>query len=296
MDRTELTALIKKKRPSLTDGSVKSYESMIYNLNKKLFQKDVVDLDDLKDVEKVVDFLKDKPKSSVKTILSALYILTGVDNYRNVMMEASQEYSKEKEKNEMNEKQVNAQISKNELAEKYKELEGSAKLLFKKKSGHSLSELQTLQNYIILGLVSGIYMPPRRLLDFTEMKIKDISEETDNWIDFKKKQIHYNKYKGSGQKGRQSEPLPTALATILKKWIKLNPTNYMLFNIENNKLSPVTLYDRIKKITGTTNNAIRHSFISEKYQPLIDMKASIKKDMSSMGSSTNVLNDYLQKI
>lgn len=296
MDRTELTAIIKKKRPSLTDGSVKSYESMIYNLNKKLFQKDVVDLDDLKDVEKVVDFLKDKPKSSVKTILSALYILTGVDNYRNVMMEASQEYSKEKEKNEMNEKQVNAQISKNELVEKYKELEGSTKLLFKKKSGHSLSELQTLQNYIILGLVSGIYMPPRRLLDFTEMKIKDISEETDNWIDFKKKLIHYNKYKGSGQKGRQSEPLPTALATILKKWIKLNPTNYMLFNIDNNKLSPVTLYDRIKKITGTTNNAIRHSFISEKYQPLIQMKASIKKDMSSMGSSTNVLNDYLQKI
>ena len=299
MNRSELTDEFKRRRPSLTDGSIKSYVSMIYNLNKKLFEKDEVHLDDLKKVDDIVDYLKDKPKTSIKTILSALFVLTGIDSYRTVMMQTSQEYTKEKEKNEMNQKQIDGQITKDELMAKYKELETTAKRLFKAtSSGAPLSDadLQNIQNYIILSMISGIHMAPRRLLDFTEMKIKGASDDVDNWIDFKKKQIHYNKYKGSGSKGRQIEPLPTALATILKKWIKINPTEYLLFNSSKAKLTPVTLCERIKKITGTTNNAVRHAFISEKYQPLLEMKESIKKDMNSMGSSPNVLNDYLKKL
>ena len=67
------------------------------------------------------------------------------------------------------------------------------------------------------------------------------------------------------------------------------------FNIDGNKLTSTTLFDRVKKVTGTNNNAFRHSFVSDKYQPLIEMKNNVKNDMTKIGSSSAVLNHYLQK-
>ncbi len=295
MDRTELSEMLKIKRPNLTENSLKSYTSTLWNLNKKVFDKDKINLEDLNNTEKVLEFLETKPIASYRSNLSALINITENALYKELLMDKTKEYEDEKGKNEMNEKQKEQSISQDEIMIKYKELETASKKLYKKKDTMTKADKQSIQNYIIMSLMSGIYMPPRRLLDFTEMKINNIDKAKDNWIDFKKKKIYYNVFKNSGTIGQQVEELPKPLATILKKWIKINTTDYMLFNGDGNKLSNVTLHDRVKNITGTNNNAFRHSFVSDKYQPLIDLNHGLEKDMKKMGSSSGMMNHYLQK-
>lgn len=295
MDRTELSGMLKANRPNLTENSIKSYTSTLWNLNKNLFGKDKIHVEDLNNTEKILKYLEEKPITSFRANLSALINITENQIYKELLMKKTKEYVDEKEKNEMNEKQQVQSISQDEILTKYKELESASKKLYKKKDSMTRNDKQIIQNYIIMSLMSGIYMPPRRLLDFSEMKINNIDPANDNWIDFKKKKIYYNVFKNSKTIGQQVEDLPKELGVILKKWIKINTTDYMLFNVDGNKLSNVTLYDRVKNITGTNNNAFRHSFVSEKYQPLIELNKNLKEDMGKMSSSKSAVNYYLQK-
>lgn len=294
MERVELTKFLKDKRPNLTDNSLKSYTSLLWTLNKNLFDEDKLNMEDLEDTKKVIDYIKTKPLSSYKTILAALYVLTENEVYRELMLDKIKEYKDDKDKNEMNEKQKKEYMTQDAILAKYKELEERAIKLYKKRKDKRTDEdKQKIQDYIIMALMSGIFMQPRRLLDFTELKINNIDKEKDNWIDFKKKKMHYNVYKNSGTKGEDVIELPNDLSKILKKWIRLNSGNeYLLVNTEGNKLSNVTLHSRLKNITGTGGNMFRHSFLTEKFQDVLELKDNMKK----MGSSIANINSYIQKI
>ena len=61
-----------------------------------------------------------------------------------------------------------------------------------KKSKLNMTDLQTIQQYIILCLLSGIFIAPRRSLDYTEFKISNIDKDTDNYLD--KNELVFNKY------------------------------------------------------------------------------------------------------
>ena len=83
-------------------------------------------------------------------------------------------------------------VSQPELDKIYKDLKAQANALFKK-SELSKSDLQTIQNYVILSLYTLI--PPRRSLDYTEMKINNIDKKQSNYINGKK--FIFNTYKTS---------------------------------------------------------------------------------------------------
>jgi len=303
MDRNELTQNIKEQRPTLTPNSLKAYTSMLWNLNKQLDKtKTLFYLDDFNDVNKVVNYLEGKEKKNIstfKTILSALYVLTGIVEYKTLLLEKNKEYNDAKAKNEMTPKLQEQSISKNEIETINKALEKEANYIYKKKTPLTEGDRQNIMNYVIMEFMSGKHMNPIRPMNVTEIKIKNINKETDNWIDFRNKKIIYNVYKGSNTKGQDKQDLPAGLAKVLKKWIKINPTEYLVYNIYLHKLTSTTLYDRLKKITGTNNNAFRHAFISGKYQSLIELKPmneELAKDMKKMGSSIASADSYLQKL
>jgi len=49
------------------------------------------------------------------------------------------------------------------------------------------------QSYILLCLISGIYISPRRLLDYSTLKIND--DDENNYYDEKKQTLNFRKYK-----------------------------------------------------------------------------------------------------
>ena len=84
--RENIENQIKEKRPNLSASSLKTYVSILFNLHKKL-NPDNDDINFFDKDEEILEHLKDKPPSSRKTVLSALFVLTGKAEYNKVMLE-----------------------------------------------------------------------------------------------------------------------------------------------------------------------------------------------------------------
>ena len=285
---------IKDKRPNISKSSLKTYESILRNLYDKMgwetknYNMEFFD----KEPEKVLKYLKDLPSNKRKTVLSALVVITDNKAYRELMIDDIKEYNKEQAKQEKPDN--DNWVEHDELDKIYKVLRHNASLLYKKETLNN-TDLQEIQNYIILTLFNGEYIPPRRSKDYVNFKIKNIDKEKDNYIN--KNSFIFNSYKTAKTYGQQQVEIPKQLKTILNKWIKVNPTDYLLFDSNNKPLSNVKLNQRLNKLFGKKAgvNQMRKTFLSNKYQPLIEMNRDLEKTMNEMGTSRNQENIYIKK-
>jgi hypothetical protein len=288
---------ILEKRPSISKSSLKTYESILRNLYNKVFKnidEKTYNLSRFDDSKTIIDFLKKVPANKRKTILSALVVITDNKDYREMMLEDIKEYNKEEAKQKKTETQKENWVDTEDITKLYKNLRHNANLLYKK-NDLSPSDYQDIQNYIILSLFGGLYIPPRRSKDYVNFKIKNIDKEKDNYIN--KNIFIFNSYKTAKTYGQQQVEIPIELKKILNKWIKINPTDYLLFDISFNPLSNVKLNQRLNKLFGKKVgvNQMRKTFLSDKYSDLIDKKNELNEDMAKMGSSKNQENIYIKK-
>lgn len=294
VDKNELVEVLKERRPSLSVSSLYSYSSTLRALHKRVFGNKDMDIDDFDKVNEIMKDLETKPATVRKTILAILYVLTNKEEYQKQMKDDISVYKKEVEKQELNQKQKNNYLSQEEIKNKFKELEKNAKALYKKEQ-LTAKEKQQIQDYVILALTSGIFIPPRRSLDYCAFKISDIGE-TDNHL--KKNKLVFNTYKGSLKKGQQEVEIPKALQTILNKWISINDTDYLLHDVNGNQLNNVKLNQRFNKMFGkkAAVNMLRHSYLSEKFQDSIALEQQMQNTMQKMGSSIDQSKIYINKI
>lgn len=289
---------LKENRPNLSESSIKTYNSILKNLYKKIIPNDKeIDIHKFSSqYKKFLSYLNDFDSSKRKTYLSALCVLCpNIDEYRELMNQDGKKYNEDQKNQEKTEKQKENWIEQDELTNIFKELETEALKLYKLKN-HSMTDIQKIQNYIILCLVSGKFINIRRSLDWTEMKIKEFKEDEDNF--FKKDSFTFNKYKTARFKqfGEQTVKLPKELLKIIKKWIKLNPTDYLLFDSQKNKLTPTKLTQRLNRILGkkASINILRHSFLSDKYKNLPSL-IELEKESKEMGHSLKEHLEYIKK-
>jgi hypothetical protein len=273
-------------RPHLSKQSIATYNSILKNLYIKVFGTEEVDLKKFDDAERILKFLKLVEPNKRKTILSALLVISGVKDYRKQMLEDIKVYNEEQNKQLMSSAQTKSWVDGEEIRTLMNSIEKNAKLIYKKEEP-SMSDLQQVQNYIILCLLGGIYIPPRRSKDYVDFKIKNISKTKDNYLQGNK--LVFNSYKTAKSYGRQEIIVPPVLLKILKKWIKINPTDYLLFDSNSSKMSNVKLNQRLNKLFGDKKvgvNQLRHTYLSDKYQGTIQTNTDMHDDMKDMGSSS----------
>jgi len=280
----DLTEIIKSKREHLSDSSIKTYCSILRSLYKKIFGTGDIDIKKFDETDKIIDFLKELPANKRKTILSALVVITDKKPYRDLMMDDIQTYKTEINKQETTPEQKENWIDTDELNNVLDLHKKEADLLYKK-SNLKPADLQEIQNYIILCLLSGKYIAPRRSMDYVNLKIKNVDKSKDNYIE--KNKIIFNTYKTAKTYGQQIIDIPKSLQPILKKWIAINPTDWLLFDTNNNKLTNVKMTQRLNKIFGKKSsvNQLRHTYLTDKYAPLMQAQKEMSKDMTEMGSS-----------
>ena len=285
---------IENKKPSLSKSSVVTYSSILKNLYTKVFNDDKFDMTKFNETEKPLDHLKNLPPNKRKTILSALVIITDKKAYRDLMLEDVKDYNKEIQEQQKTENQKESWVDKNNVMKLYNELKNNADIIYKKKTLTN-GDLQDVQNFIILSLLGGSFIPPRRSKDYCDFKIKNINKSEDNYIE--KNKLYFNSYKTAKTYGQQVIDIPIQLKNILNKWIKVNPTDYLLFDSNQNKLSSVKLNQRLNKMFDKKVgvNQMRHTYLTEKYKKTINEKNEINDDMQKMGSSTNMLTTYVKK-
>ena len=108
----------------------------------------------------------------------------------------------------------------------------------------------------------------------------------------------FNSYKTARTYGEQRVEIPKPLKSILTKWIKRNPTEYLLFDSKSNKLSSVKITQRFNVIFDgrVSTNSLRHSYLSNKYQDTIQLDKNMAHDFTQMGSSVDVKKIYIKKV
>jgi integrase len=292
---SDIKEILRLKRPNLSESSITTYNSIIKNLYKKVFQKngDIFNVEDFNDSEKVLNYLQDIPSNKRKTILAAITVLTDNEKYRNQMNEDVDKYNVEISKQEMTDNQRENWIESKEINDLLNKFENESKLIYKKKD-KTIAELRIMQNYIILCLLGGKYIGPRRSLDYVNFKTKNINKSTDNYLE--KNEMIFNSYKTAKTYGEQKVKIPAKLKNVLLKWIAINPTDYLLFDSNLNKMSSVKLNQTLNKLFGGRKisvNALRKSYLTEKYSEMSRKTKELEEDMTMMGSSTNVSQHYI---
>jgi hypothetical protein len=245
----------------------------------------------------ILKHLEDLAPNKRKTILSALVVVSKDPKaYRSQMLEDIKSTSAETAKQEKTEEQKEHWILPESIASLYSELKTEADHLYKKKE-KTMADLQKIQNFVIIALFHLI--PPRRAKDYCDFKIKNVDKSLDNWYDEKANELVFVSYKTSRYYGEQRIKIDKVLKSILKKWISINPTDYLLFDSISKNLSPVKLNQRLNKMFGSTKscsvNGLRHSYLSSKYSDTIAVQNAMKKDMSEMGSSLAQSAVYIKK-
>ena len=281
-------------RPNLSEGSLKTYTSILKNLHKKVFENKEIEKEDFDESSRILDYLKDIPPNKRKTILSALVVLTGKDEYRNVMSDDVNAYNEEIQKQEKSETQQNNWITTDEIKAVFDVVENDAKILFKKKNKTDADMVQ-IQDYIILSLLGGVFIPPRRSLDYCAMKIKNINRDEDNYID--KNKFVFNQYKTAKTYGKQELAIPQQLKNILNRWIAINDGDYLLRDKNGNPMNSIKLNQYMNRIFGGKKiavNAMRHSYLTDKYKETSENNKRLATDMVDMGSSENVSHVYIK--
>lgn len=295
---TDLKEIIKKARPTLSEGSLTTYNSILKNLHQKVFGTKEVDLGNFEKSKEILKHLEDVDPNKRKTILSALVVISKDPTpFRTLMLTDIKKYNTEVSTQEKTPEQKENWIEQDQLQLVYNTLKKEADYLFKK-GDLTGSDLQKIQNFVIVAL---FYLtPPRRAKDFCDFKIRgEIDKEKCNWFDEKASELCFASYKTAKFYGVQKVKIDKVLKAILKKWISANPTEWLLFDTNGAKLTPVKLNQRLNKIFGSEKgcsvNQLRHSFLTNKYSESIKMKEDMAEDMKKMGSSLAQSDVYIKK-
>ena len=289
-----LADAVKTVRPNLSPSSIKTYTSILGSLHRKIWGADELDLNNFKDTKTILAFLKEVPAPKRKTILSSLVVLTGLDEFRKQMMTDIGVYNDAVKSQVMSEKQKESAISPEQVKGVYDALATRANELYKKKAP-TVGDLLQIQDYVLMALMSGTHISPRRSLDWTAFKLRNFDTETDNYMT--SKFLIFNIFKTVKSAGRQEVPLPVELKKILTRWAKVNPTEHLLFN---SKLQPLTspqvtqIFNKIFNGKKVSTNQLRHTFLTGKFADYSKQQKVVDQTMKDMGSSASVLPNYVR--
>jgi hypothetical protein len=293
----DFTDALKEKRPHLSPNSLKTYNSCLRTIYKNCFPNDK-DADPDKfhtEHEKVSEYINSKPFNVRKTILASLVcIAPDVKVYKENMLSDIKEYKEEIDKQEETPTQKENNITHDEIRTVLSELKRQADAIYKRKYINN-DDLQKLQDYILVCLLGGFYIVPRRAMDYTELKIRKVGPE-DNAIE--KNKLVFHKFKTAKFYGKQEIEMPVQLKNILNKYISVIPEQieYLLFNVNGAKLNSVSLNQRLNKIFNgkISINALRHAYLTDKYASTMKEQKKMEEDLSEMGSSSAQAKTYVK--
>lgn len=290
--RDEIAEKLKRERPNLSASSLKTYVSILYNLKKKLDGDDSLKFFDEDD--KILESLASKEPQTRKTTLSALFVLTGKSSYNDLMLQDCRHTNEIYKEQKKSKKQEEGWMTIKEIQTIYDEMFTTVTAMFQKKL---LANYQTIIHFILLGCLgagcSGL--PPRRSLDYTEMKVKGYDVHKDNY--YKNGVFYFNIYKTSKTYGQQTldvKSLAPEFNKILKKWVTVNPTDYLLFSSVEKKLEPSQITRMISNMLGKniSTDLLRHIYLTEKYGKV---QAEMLTDSVAMGHDTQTQALYIKK-
>lgn len=275
----EISLLEKRK---LTPSTTKTYVALLNALINRLdIVKDVKSF--TTESKQILEHIKtiEKPQTR-KTILSALFVLTGLEKYSERMKEDIKI---------VNDIYGTKTISK-ERKDKHLNIEDIKKINDKILQTYKKDKTQeNLTNVLISVLMSGEYIAPRRL-EWAFVKLKNYNTDEDNYIHGNKAQ--FNIYKTKRIYGKQFINLPPEIMKWIKKLKQDKDREYVLLNNKNKPFSPSLLSKRLNELYGIGIDMIRSTYINDVvYKNEAYLK--IVEASKNMGNSISAQQKYYIK-
>jgi len=290
MNRNEVLKQILTKKADIADSSARVYTTNLINVMKH-FAWDSLKYFNSK-YKEVITYLASLVPQKAKGILSSILAVAStkkaVEAYKKMIVDVSGKAKEQDAKQEKTDKQEENWCSWDDVMKRYKEVEEDALPLFKK-SSWTPAQMKAMQHYVVLSCYCLI--PPRRIADYTNFKVKDIDTKEDNYYDSEKKKLVFNHYKTAKTYGTQTVDCPPALQEVFDKWFPIASkySEYLLFNSYGDAMTQPQLTKMINSIFGDKKisaSMLRHIFISDEVLKDVPKMEDLQKIASEMGHST----------
>lgn len=279
--------------PDLSESTKNTYTSQIHKSYHMMFPDEKNKFNkDLLTFENIKKYVESLPNINTrKTLYSAFMQVVDKETKEQLLPLMLTEINNYKEK-------ITAGVpSKNEISFKhikkvFNQLKKDYSYLLKEKRDLSNHELFNLQKFITAAICSGVFIPPRRNMDYQLMKIKNIDKEKDNYIDHKNQSFVFNKFKTVSSYGQQKVKIPEKLYKIIILYIKhkIKNSDFLISQKKGEPFISATFtqfLNSIYKDYGKIgNNSFRHAYLTTKY-------GDINKDLNKMGTSHRQLETYI---
>ena len=286
----EIKKEINEKR-DLRESSLKAYASNMNKLHKLMFDKEIQNLDFLKNKKEVMKTIENKKLSTRKTYLAAIVVtLMAFDKnedlikyYRDEMEDLAKQFSanmEEQKKSDVQDKNWVSLAALRKVMRKYRN-ELNEKGIFKKNPDDLTNkEFDLLQKWIVASLYILDENPPLRNdyimtvisnKEYDKLTEKEI--ENNNYTVVKSrnsKMFSLGEYKTSGKYGTKIIPVGKKLNSALNIWLKFNTSGHLLLNSKKEPMTANGLTKYLQKTFSPTgknisSSMIRHIFISDKF-------------------------------
>jgi hypothetical protein len=286
-----ITETIQKNRPNLSASSLKTYSSVLRNLQKNMKGEGLEWFSE--NVTSILDYLKEKTAQTKKTSLSALFVLTKEQRYKDVMVQVMKLVNETDKSQKKNDKQDKNWMSVKEIQDIYDPLLVKAKSML---SNKSILNESTMMEFLLVSFLGGVVkdLAPRRSQDYSELKIRNYDTKKDNY--YKSGKFYFNVYKTAKSYGEQVIQVPKELDVILKKWIKMNTNDYMLYSTNGNKLSSPQISRILNKVfdKNVSTSMLRHIYLTNIYKDLPALE-KMEELSSQMGHSLLQGLEYVKR-
>ena len=286
---------IRENKPNVSESSISSYANALKQLFYKAhLPKEPLDINWFNDFNAMKEELKDANLNTRKTTYAAILTLhKDNEDIKKLMVEDQKEVNKQIASHKKSDKQEENWLDYDEIKKRVDNKLKLTKALFTSKEKLNDKEYNDLILTMILLLTTGYFetMPPRRNMDWNEMKFRNYSNE-DNYIT--KTHFVFNKYKTSKFYGEEKIEIPKEMKPILNNYLRhrkmyegdylLNPQGY-----SENKFKSNDMGKYLNKFFGLKigTSMLRHIFISH----YIDIK-KIKENADKMGHSFKETLEY----
>ena len=295
---------ILENKSAVSKSSLKSYTSMLKNIYYNYHGTDAstpVDFNWFSNEKEVLEALDDKEPKIRKTYLSAILALVGRTHkkYNQQLKKDVDVYNEWVNKQEMSEKQKENWKSFAEVKKIVKKYENEAKELAKQPSVNAKKDRETMEDWLILALTTGYYFPPRRSLDWVQLKWKNYDKNTENYIDLKKNTFVFNVYKTAAKYGRQEVKFKSVVfKRLLKAYLATLPegVDTILNDLQYKPLSSIRITQKLNKLfnSNISTSMLRHIYLSSVLEgvPKLEQLQELAKQM---GHSVPQQLEYIKR-
>jgi integrase len=189
-------------------------------------------------------------------------------------------------------KETDNWVTTEEIKEKFDEMKKRIDAMIDAKMIHHTSFI----DFLLFALLSGVYIPPRRSLDYALLKVRNYDENTDNFL--KKGVMYFNQYKTAKKYGLQKVKLPKELLDYIKVWIKNTKNDYLFFGRTDNHLTSPQICKILNNIFGGKHisvDMLRHIYLTNYYKDIPKL-TEMSQLAAEMGNSiATQLHQYVKK-